>query len=116
MNRSVRVRSRPWVLVSASPSACGVEGVISSVLCVGGVDGSSAVGLAVVEGELVGVGVWVGDGEEGELPAGGAVVGCVLGSEVACFPVHAANVKAVREERVRAVRRLTDHVEYFIRT
>ena len=86
------------------------------MLCVGGVDGSPAVGVAVVEGVLLGVGVSVGDGEEGEPPPCGAVGGCVLGSEVACFPEHAASVKAVREERVRAVRRLTGVTIYFIRT
>ena len=61
-----------------------------------------------MEGELLGVGVSVGGGEEGEPPGCGAVGGCVLGSEVACFPEHAANVRAVREERVRAARRLTE--------
>ena len=69
-----------------------------------------------MEGELLGVGVSVGYGEEGEPPGCGAAGGCVLGSEVACFPEHAANVRAVREERVRAVRRLTGLVVYFIRT
>ena len=87
----------------------------SSAPCVGGVDGSPAAGVTVAEGELVGVGVSVGDGEEGP-PVCGAGGGCVLGSEVACFPEHAANVRAVREERVRAARRLTGLVVYFIRT
>ena len=82
-------------------SADEVEGVTPSAPCVGGVDGSLAVGVAVVEGEP---------------PGCGAVGGCVLGSEVACFPEHAANVRAVREERVRAVRRLTGLIVYFIRT
>lgn len=103
-------------MLEGAPSDGGVEGVTSSVPCAGGVDGVLAVGVDVAEGELVGVGVSVGDGEEGELPAGGAVVGCVLGSEAACFPVHAANVKAVSDERARAVRRLTGLVSYFIRT
>ena len=115
LNRSARVRSRPWVLVRLPPPAGGVEGVTSSVPCVGGVDGSPAVGVAVAEGELVGVGVSVGDGEEGP-PVCGAGGGCVLGSEAArCFE-HAANVMAVSEERVRAVRRLTGLSTYFIRT
>jgi len=83
---------------------------------VGVVDEPSAVGVDVAEGGLVGVGVSVGDGEEGESPACGAAGGCVLGSEVACFPEHAANVRAVREERVRAARRLIGLVVYFIRT
>lgn len=69
-----------------------------------------------MEGELVGVGVSVGDGEEGEPSGCGAVGGCVLGSEASCFPEHAANVRAVREERVRAARRLTGLIVYFIRT
>ena len=116
MNKSPRVRSRPWVLVRVPSSAGEVEGVTSSAPCVGGVDGSLAVGVAVVEGDLLGVGVSVGGGEEGEPPGCGAVGGCVLGSEVACFPEHAANVRAVREERVRAARRLTGLVVYFIRT
>ena len=87
----------------------------SSAPCVGGVDGSLAVGVAVVEGELVGVGVSVGDGE-GEPPGCGAVGGCVLGSAVGCCFEHATSVAAVREERVRAVRRLTGLIVYFIRT
>lgn len=51
----------------------------------------------------------------GEFSAGGVVVGCVLGSEVDCCPEHATNVSAAREEKVSAVRRLTDLVLYFIR-
>lgn len=116
MNRSVRVRSRPWVLVRVPPSAGGAEGVTSSALCVGGVDGSFAVGVAVVEGVLVGVGVSVGDWEGEGLSVDGAAGGCVPDSEAACFCEHAANVKAVREERVRAVRRLTGLIVYFMRT
>ena len=82
---------------------------------VGGVDGALAVVLSVAEEELVGFGVSVGLGEGGELSAGGVVVGCVLGSEVDCCPEHAANASAAREEKVSAVRRLTDLVLYFIR-
>ena len=75
-----------------------------------------AVGVAVVEGVLVGVGVSVGVWEGEGLSVDGAAGGCVLGSEAArCFE-HAANVMAVSEERVRAVRRLTGLIVYFIRT
>jgi len=102
--------------VRVPPSAGGAEGGTSSALCVGGVDESFAVGVAVVEGVLVGVGVSVGVWEGEGLSVDGAAGGCVLGSEVACFPEHAANVRAVREERVRAVRRLTGLIVYFIRT
>ena len=78
--------------------------------------GSLAGGGAGCVGALGGGGAPVGGGEVGEPPGCGAVGGCVLGSEVACFPEHAANVRAVREERVRAARRLTGLVVYFIRT
>ena len=39
----------------------------------------------------------------------------MLGSEVDCCPEHVTNVSAAREEKVSAVRRLTDLVLYFIR-
>ena len=103
------------MLVRVPPSAGGAEGVTSSALCVGGVDESFAVGVGVVEGVLVGVGVSVGVWEGEGLSVDGAAGGCVLGSEVVCLPEHAANVKAIREERVRAVRRLTGWGLYFIR-
>jgi hypothetical protein len=96
----------------------GPEGGLLSVKLVDGADGAVAVVLAVEEGVGVCVGVAVGDGE-GELVGlslGGAVVGCGVGSEVVGCPEQAAKVSAAKEERVRAVRRLTDHVEYFIRT
>ncbi|WP_234415328.1 hypothetical protein [Actinomyces sp. Marseille-P3109] len=63
---------------------------------VDGADGAVAVVLAVEEG--------------------GGVVGCGVGSEVVGCPEQATRVSAAKEERVRAVRRLTDHVEYFIWT
>ena len=85
-------------------------------LCAGGADGAPTVVPAVAEGELVGVGVSVGLGGGGEFLVGGAVVGCVLDSGVECRPEHAVNVSATKEERVRAVRRLTGSVLYFMRT
>lgn len=84
----------------------------------GGVDEPAAVVPAVEEGVGVCVGVAVGEGE-GELVGlslGGAVVGCGAGAEVVGCPEQAARVSAAKEERVRAVRRLMDRVEYFIRT
>jgi hypothetical protein len=85
-------------------------------LCAGGADGAPTVVPAVAEGELVGVGVSVGLGGGVEFLVGGAVVGCVLDSGVECRPEHAVNVSATKEERVRAVRRLTGSVLYFMRT
>jgi len=62
-------------LVRVPSSAGEVEGVTSSAPCVGGVDGSLAVGVAVVEGELLGVGVSVGDGEDAWRKGGEQVFG-----------------------------------------
>jgi len=104
------------VFTGAPVAEVGPDDGPSSEPLVGGVDGALAVVLSVAEEELVGVGVSVGLGEGGELSAGGVVVGCVLGSDVDCCPEHAANVRAVREERVRAARRLIGLVVYFIRT
>lgn len=66
----------------------------------------------------VGVALRVGEGEElsmGEgLSVGGAVVGCVLGSEVVGCPEQAAKVIAVKEEMARAARRLMNFFREFI--
>lgn len=86
------------------------------MLLVEGADASLAVEVAVAEGEPLGEGVSAGAGVGSEASAGGAAGDCVPDSGVACFPEHAASVKAVREERVRAVRRLTGLTIYFIRT
>ena len=94
----------------------GPEGGLLSVKLVDGADGAVAVVLAVEEGVGVCVGVAVGDGEGVGISLGGAVVGCGVGSEVVGCPEQATRVSAAKEERVRAVRRLTDHVEYFIWT
>jgi hypothetical protein len=92
----------------------GPEGGLLSVKLVDGAGGAVAVVLAA--GEVGVAGVVVGEGEGVGLSLGGAVVGCGVGSEVVGCPEQAARVSAAKEERVRAVRRLTDHVEYFIRT
>jgi len=92
----------------------GPEGGLLSVKLVDGAGGAVAVVLAA--GEVSVAGVVVGEGEGVGLSLGGAVVGCGVGSEVVGCPEQAARVSAAKEERVRVVRRLTDHVEYFIRT
>ena len=103
-------------MTGAPVAEVGPEDAPPSTSLVGGVDGSPTVWLAVAEGELLGDGASVRSGAGSEVSACGAAGGCVPGSEAVCFPEHAATVKAVREERVRAVRRLTGLVLYFIRT
>lgn len=81
------------------------------------IDGAAAAVLVVEEGVGACVGVGVGGVEGGVVGAwlGVAVVGCGVGSEVACCPEQAVSARIGREERMMALRRVTGCFGIFIR-
>jgi hypothetical protein len=95
----------------------GPGGVLPSVALVDVIDGAAAVVLVVEEGVGACAGVGVGGVEGGVVGAwlGVAVVGCGVGSEVACCPEQSVSARIGREERMMALRRVTGCFGIFIR-
>jgi hypothetical protein len=95
----------------------GPGGVLPSVALVDVIDGAAAVVLVVEEGVGACAGVGVGGVEGGVVGAwlGVAVVGCGVGSEVACCPKQSVSARIGREERMMALRRVTGCFGIFIR-